>query len=130
MLTPTRSRTKNTRGAVVTGAPAFAVVGATVGPGTVVGAAMVAATTVVDGAVVVGGADVEDASLPACWRSAAIAGRGESSARDPGATIRINHATPATIDPSRTAYVEFSATHCESAAVRTACIGQENHSLR
>ena len=130
MLTPTKSRTKNTRGAVVTGAPALVVVGAVVGPGTVVGAAIVEATAVVDGANVVGGADVVDASLPACSRSAAMRGRGGSSARDPGAIIRIIQATPATIDPSRTAYVEFSATHCESAAVRTACIGQENHSLR
>src|SRR5687767_7218272 len=58
MLTPTSSRTEYTRGAVVTGAPAFAVVGAAVGPGTVVGPAMLGATAVVDGAAVGGGADV------------------------------------------------------------------------
>ena len=65
MFTPTSSRTENTRGAVVTGAPAFAVVGATVGAGAVVGPATVEATTVVGGATVVEGADVVEASLPA-----------------------------------------------------------------
>ena len=65
MFTPTSSRTENTRGAVVTGAPAFAVVGATVGPGATVGLTVVEATAVVDGATVVDGADVVEASLPA-----------------------------------------------------------------
>jgi len=129
MLTPTSSRTEYTRGAVVTGMPAFAVVGAAVGPGAVVGPAMLEATGVVDGATLAGGADVVDASLPAC-RTAATTGRSVSSARDPGATSSTSHVTPATIDPSRTAYDEFSATHCESAALRTACIGQANHSPR
>lgn len=114
MLTPTSSRTENTRGAVETGPTGVAVVGAAEGAGTVVGPTVMGATVV--GTTAAGGTDVVGASLLACAETAPPSGRVASSARDPGAKSRIIHAIPATIDPSRTAYVELSATHCESAA--------------
>jgi hypothetical protein len=119
MLTPTRSRSETTRGAVAPGtADCLTVVGAA---GALDGGtAVVAGTAVATGGKVVDGADVVDASLPVSTRWAATTGRAASSARDPGAKTSTIHAIPATIDPSRTAYVEFNAIYCESAAVRTA----------
>ena len=129
MLTPTRSRTEYTRGAVVAGTPGLAVVGATVGTGAVAGPTVVGGN--VDATRVVGGTDVGvDVSLLAFAETATGSEGVGSSARDPGARSSTNHAIPATIDPNRTACVELSATHCESAAFRIARIGQENHSLR
>jgi len=124
MLTPMRSRSDTTRtvaagvgGLPVSGAvDGFAVVGAAAGAA----GPVVAGTAVVAGGTVVAGTDVVDASLPGSARSAATTGRGASSARDPGAKTITIHAMPATIDPSRTAYVEFNAIYCESAAVVTA----------
>ena len=129
MLTPMRSCTEYTRGAVVEDTPGGAVVGATVGAGTVVGPAVVGGS--VDATTVVSGTDVVvDVSLPDFAEIATGSEGVDSSARDPGARSSTNHDMPAMIDPNRTACVELSATHCESAAARTACIGQENHSLR
>jgi hypothetical protein len=97
---------------VVGAVDGFAVVGAA--------GAVVAGTAVGAGGTVVDGTDVVDASLPGSALPAATAARGASSAREPGANTSTIHAIPATIDPSRTAYVEFNAIYCESAAVLTA----------
>jgi len=113
---PMMSRTENTRGGAVVGAVGFAA--ATVVDGTLVVLATtvvdepVLGATVVDGPAVVTLATVGEASLAT---ATSAAGGGVSSVRDPGAKTSPSQATPAAIDPSRTACVAFS-TYRESAS--------------
>jgi len=106
------SRTENTGAGTVVG-PAGARAAGVVGAGVVGGALVtttVVATTVdvgaVDGGAVDGGLGVVGAASLAAAKSA---GRDEIALpRDPGAKISPSQATPAAIDPSRTACVAFS----------------------
>ena len=103
------SRTENTGAGTVVGPPGVGPAGL-VGAG--VGGGAVLATTVVDTTVVVGTVVVDgglSVAGPASLAAAKSGGRDEIALpRDPGAKSSTSQATPAAIDPSRTACVAFS----------------------